>query len=68
MLLRTIETFLRRTGLPATKFGRLAVCDPRLVTDLRNGREPRKRLVQRVEEFMSGYEQIVNIGESGHAR
>ena len=69
MLLRSIERFLRITGLPESKFGRLAVSDPRLVTDLRNGREPRKRMVQRVEQFMNTYEQIVNPGrESGHAR
>ena len=68
MLLRTIEAFLRRTGLPETKFGRLAVSDPRLVTDLRRGREPRKRLVQRVEHFMNAYEQLVNPGrESSNA-
>jgi 2,4-dienoyl-CoA reductase-like NADH-dependent reductase (Old Yellow Enzyme family) len=60
MLIRSIENFLSRTGLPATKFGRLAVRDPRLVADLRNGREPRKRLVQRVEHFMNHYEQTVN--------
>ncbi|HEX2793198.1 MAG TPA: hypothetical protein VHN58_02095 [Croceicoccus sp.] len=55
MLLRDIEKFLRRTGMPATKFGRLAVRDPRLVLDLRNGREPRRRTVIRVEHFMNTY-------------
>lgn len=55
MLLRDIEKFLRRTGMPATKFGRLAVRDPRLVLDLRNGREPRRRTVIRVEHFMNKY-------------
>lgn len=55
MLLREIEKFLRRTGMPATKFGRLAVRDPRLVLDMRNGREPRRRMVIRVEHFMNNY-------------
>ncbi|WP_066558973.1 hypothetical protein [Croceicoccus bisphenolivorans] len=55
MLLREIEKFLRRTGMPATKFGRLAVRDPRLVLDMRNGREPRRRMVIRVEHFMNTY-------------
>ena len=55
MLLRDIEKFLRRTGMPATKFGRLAVRDPRLVLDMRNGREPRRRMVIRVEHFMNKY-------------
>ena len=61
MLIRQVEGFLRRTGLPATKFGRLAAADPRLVFDLRNGREPRKRMVLRVEHFMNTF------GESAHA-
>jgi len=55
LLLREIEKFLRRTGMPATKFGRLAVRDPRLVLDMRNGREPRRRMVIRVEHFMNNY-------------
>ena len=36
--LNTIYGFLRDSGLPETKFGRLAVKDPRLVGDLRRGR------------------------------
>ncbi len=41
--------------MPATKFGRLSVRDPRLVLDMRNGREPRRRMVIRVEHFMNNY-------------
>jgi len=55
MLIRKIEAFLRRTGMPATRFGRLAARDPRFVSDLRNGREPRSRTEQRVEHFMNIY-------------
>ena len=55
MLIRKIEVFLRRTGMPATKFGRLAARDPRFVTDLRNGREPRARTEARIEHFMNFY-------------
>jgi len=55
MLIRKIETFLRRTGMPATKFGRLATHDPRFVLDLRNGREPRTPMERRVEHFMNTY-------------
>lgn len=40
MLIRRIEHFLRETGMPWTKFGRLAAQDPRFVQDLRNGRTP----------------------------
>ena len=42
MLIRKIETFLRRTRMPPTRFGRLAAHDPRFVFDLRNGRAPRR--------------------------
>ncbi|MDO7843352.1 hypothetical protein [Sphingomonas immobilis] len=36
-----------------TRFGRLAVRDPRLVHDLRNGREPGARMVARIESFLA---------------
>ncbi|MDN3644935.1 hypothetical protein QWY75_01800 [Pontixanthobacter aestiaquae] len=55
MLIRTIEKFLRQTGMPATKFGRLATHDPRFVLDLRNGREPRSNTERRVESFIADY-------------
>jgi hypothetical protein len=50
---REVERFLRRTGMPATKFGRLAVNDPRFVLDLRNGREPRSHTAARVIDFIA---------------
>lgn len=62
MLIRKIEKFLRRTGMPATTFGRRAASDPRFVFDLRNGRMPRARTEQRIEHFMN------NIHEESHAR
>lgn len=52
-LLIEIDRFLRRTAMPATKFGRLAVHDPRLVGDLRRGRQPRPRTVARVQAFIA---------------
>ena len=55
MLIRKIEIFLRRTGMPPTQFGRLATHDPRFVFDLRNGRMPRTRTENRVEHFMNVY-------------
>lgn len=55
MLIRKIETFLRSTGMPPTKFGRLAAHDPRFVFDLRMGRTPRVRTETRVEHFMNSY-------------
>lgn len=56
MLLRKVEKFLRRTGMSASTFGRLAAHDPRLVPDLRNGREPRMRMEKRIEHFMNMHE------------
>ncbi len=61
MLIRRIERFLRETGMPWTKFGRLAAHDPRFVEDLRNGRLPRPATEQRIEHFMNKYK------ETGHA-
>jgi len=52
-LLRKIEIFMRETDMPWTKFGRLAVRDPRFVQDLRNGRQPGNTVSQRVENFMN---------------
>lgn len=50
---REVEKFLRRSGMPPTKFGRLAVNDPRLVSDLRNGREPGSRVTRRIVAFIA---------------
>jgi hypothetical protein len=48
-----IERFLAITGMSPTRFGILSAKDPRLVFDLRAGREPRSATVKRVTEFMS---------------
>ncbi|MBC9032761.1 hypothetical protein IAG41_10195 [Sphingomonas sp. JC676] len=50
---REIEKFLRRTDMPASKFGRLAAGDPGLVRDLRNGRELRPKLEARLKAFIA---------------
>lgn len=55
-ILRKIHKFLNHSGMPQTKFGRLAVNDPRLVGDLRNGREPGARMVRRIETFLADQE------------
>ena len=55
MLIRKIERFLRETGMPWTKFGRLAAHDPRFVEDLRNGRCPRPQTTERIEHFMNTF-------------
>lgn len=53
---RLIERFLRDQGLPPTKFGRLAARDPRLVLDMRMGREIRPEMEAKLRQFMGSYE------------
>lgn len=60
MLIRNIEKFLRQHRMSPTRFGRLAANDPRLVLDLRLGREPRKRTQSRVEHFMNTYRETAH--------
>lgn len=55
-VLGQVERFLRRTQMPPTKFGRLAANDPRLVLDMRRGREPGRRMSARVESFIREWE------------
>lgn len=55
MVLPKICKFMRRTGMPETKFGRLSVNDPRLVHDLRNGREPGPSIIARVNAFIAAH-------------
>lgn len=53
---REIERFLDNNDMAQTRFGRLAVSDPRFVGDLRNGREPRPETIVRVRKFMASYQ------------
>jgi hypothetical protein len=46
-LLRDVEKFLRQSDVPATRFGRNVMGDPRFVFDLRNGRDPRPGTIAR---------------------
>lgn len=47
-LLSTIEHYLKASGTRPTRFGREAIGDPSLVSDLRRGREPRPRTIARI--------------------
>lgn len=47
-----VERHISETGISATAFGKMAVADPKFVFDLRNGRTPNLKIVDRVEEFM----------------
>jgi len=51
--LRSIERYLKQTGMAPTAFGRQAARDPRLVFDLRNGRQLSDRVQRRIEHFMN---------------
>jgi hypothetical protein len=53
---REIEIFLKRTGMRPTRVGRLAARDPRLVFDIRMGRELRPGLTLRVRRFIESHE------------
>lgn len=55
MLLPKIEKFLRTSGMPWTKFGRIVAHDPRLIGDMRNGRLPRPALAARIEQYIEDY-------------
>ncbi len=48
-----IEEFLKSSKMPMTKFGRLAINDPRLVGDLRKGRKLRPETIARVGRFLA---------------
>lgn len=51
-LLRTIEVGLQRAGMTPSRFGREVAGDPRLVFDLRNGRQPSPRTEARVRTYL----------------
>jgi hypothetical protein len=63
---RKVECFLSTHEMPATKFGRLCVGDPRLVHDMRKGRQFRKDMVDRVEAFMASYSSIASTQHREH--
>jgi hypothetical protein len=58
-LLRAIELYLERTGTPPTRFGREAMGDPRIVQDLRRGRQLRATTAARLRTYLN---------QSGEAR
>ena len=52
-LLDRIELHLKEEHISATRFGRRAVGDPRFVLDLRMGRRPRRRTLEKVEVYLA---------------
>lgn len=47
-VLREIERYLVRAKIAPTRFGRDVANDPRLVLDMRNGREPRPATIAKI--------------------
>jgi hypothetical protein len=52
-LVKRIDAHLNRTGLSATRLGREAMGDPRIVFDLRAGRKPRLETERRLVAWLS---------------
>lgn len=52
MLLYVVEQCLRTRQLSASRFGREAANDPRLVFDLRRGRQPRPKTAARLIAYI----------------
>lgn len=54
-MLRIVEKFLRENEIAPTKFGRLVAGDPRLVLDMRLGREVRGPMRNKITAFIDAY-------------
>ncbi len=52
-LLIKIESYRARARITATRFGRRVANDPRLVLDMRRGRQPSPDMIRRVEAFIA---------------
>ncbi len=57
MLLQRIERHLRLRRMSQTRFGREAVGDPNLVSQLKDGRELRAATVQRIVDYLNDNEE-----------
>lgn len=63
-LLGRVERYLKASGVPPTRFGRDAVRDPRLVLDMRRGRDPKKRMRDRLSAYLDAKERALRTGEA----
>lgn len=50
-----VRSYIARTGMAQTVFGRAVLNDPRLVGDLINGRQPGRRTVARIDAFIAAH-------------
>jgi hypothetical protein len=51
-LIAKIQAYCRKHGLTDTSFGWAALKDPNLVSDLRAGRELRRKTLEKLQNFM----------------
>ena len=62
-LLQRIEVFLKEADMPPSVFGRAAARDPRLVSDLRQGRVAGRGMECRIEHFMNKWRANYRTGQ-----
>ncbi|QDC36197.1 hypothetical protein FIL70_01985 [Sphingobium fuliginis ATCC 27551] len=60
-LLEQIEAYLAQTRTSPSTFGRLVVGDPRLVSDLKSGRRPRRRTEERLQRYLNAIGSIDEV-------
>ena len=58
--LAEIDDFLDRSGMSATAFGKAALGDPCFVGDMRAGRMPGLRLVEKVQQYIAANSSSLN--------
>lgn len=54
-MLRMVEKFLQDHDIAPTKFGRIVAKDPRLVLDMRMGREVRPAMQRKIKSYIDGF-------------
>ena len=58
-LQRRVERFIKSNRIPPTRFGRDAVRDPRLIFDMRQGRQLRPATVRRLSAYLDEREKLL---------
>lgn len=53
-IVHEVERYIRRRRISASAFGMTAMGDPNFVRQLRQGRDPSSRIVERVRSYMNG--------------
>lgn len=56
-ILSKVESFIKARRMAPTRFGREVAHDPRLVFDMRRGREPGAKLCRKIEAHIAGLSQ-----------